>query len=305
MKKGNQFNEVLQSLAALLTVSAIVSPLFLGGMPQQSQQLHRYEAIGIATKLYSFDFDDAMPLAHSRSSVTRQWRWNSFTAVPAGWSSPSRHLNPRKAEDSMVVYNSIQVYANNLKIYEEPNFPETVVIGQGSLAVYAPARMNVTYNGLLHAWPSGSVAVPERLTMFWQSFHENRVGVQVSNPALNCSDPNLPCRFHPITGAQGTGQTNAWGWFGASDPQKSTVWHYGHSMLFLSVNGTVDMRPVELPTTPETLLDTDNVPWANFNAGQPGGSPFAMWSCVSPGSNVGWPTFFRPDKTFTGTDHCP
>lgn len=305
-REGNVLG-ALQSIVVVVLMAVIVSPILANMARPEAQQLDRYHRIAIATSLYTEASDGVLPIAVSYTAPSGPYRYNVYIAVPAGWTSGSnRHIYPRRAADASTVYNSILAYGGNAGVFAEEAFPDSTVFGfDREKALRSPMKVNVRYNGLLHSYPVDAVTAPDQLTMFYQAYRENVIGFQVSSPTLNCPDPQRPCRFDPMKAPQGVNNFQPGSlWYGPVDRAKGTVWLYGHSMVFLSVNGSLDVREINLPTQPDLSRDTDRMPWTSFEQGGQG-HPYSTWLCQPQGAQAGYDFYFRPDHSFTGFDHCP
>ena len=309
--------ELLVVIAIIAILAAILFPVFAQAKmaAKKTQTLAQFKQVGTAANIYITDADDVFPLSMSFDSAARTWRTGSYTAVPAGWTNTAaRDVEPRKSEESASVLNSIQPYTKNVGVYEGAGLVDfTPGFTDSPLSTLAPAKVNLTYNGLLHAWSATAINAPSKLPLMLQNYRQNTVGGQISNPVLCCTIAGVDCKFNP-GGYPQAGQTSCsyygagygYVWFLSTDPSNFTVWVYNKGMPFVAADTSAKMVNFNAPKWPQYSENVNSNPWSSFDpgAGVPAGSPYWMTDCVAPGGDknasgkVFYAGYFRPDSEY-------
>lgn len=252
--------QVLGSCSILLALMAIVSPVFakLGSQTTSAANLKQLATAMIA---YSEDYSGTLPLAFGRSATTGLWAWNFRIAVPAGW--PPSFDEDRRERDQWAWINSTKPYYEDSRILALPGLPKQRVLPDDD---YANARYpwydaSMSMNGLLSSYPLASIVEPSKLTLLWSGLGRVQLeGFTVSNPALRCQQPNLPCVYQPAENGC-SNSTN--GTTSSMFTVAGSVWVTGRSSLFVSVDTSLRSIPVAAITT--------------TSGSSQDGSPFTDW----------------------------
>ncbi len=318
MKRAFTLIELLVVIAIIAILAAILFPVFAQAKEaaKKTATLSQYKQVGTSTSIYTADVDDTFPLGQSFDSVKGAWRSVNYHAVPNGWtSSGSRNVEPRKTEEASFVLNALLPYTKNSQIFGANGLANTDVGAVQAAGGGSPANVNITYNGLLHAYSATAVASPSKLPLFWAgNYKENVKGMTTSNPVLDCTAIDTACRFNPSGYAQGTAGDNGgtYIWYGASTAANSTVWVYGHGMPFVMSDSSARFIPLNAPKDPQYAQNQNSSPFSQFDstAGAPEASPAWMTDCNVGGTYAAagdkiWPAWFRPDSEFNYTnDQC-
>jgi prepilin-type N-terminal cleavage/methylation domain-containing protein len=311
--------ELLVVIAIIAILAAILFPVFAQAKEaaKKTSAISNYKQLGTGANIYTTDVDDTFPLSFAYNTTTNAWRTGSYAAVPAGSvTNGGRNVDPRRSEEQTYVLNSLQPYVKNFLIYEAP--------GRQDLAPgFVPAagfsilnKINVSMNGMLHAWSATAVAQPSKLPLFWQGgFKVNVVGGYFSTPQLDCPTPGAggavaPCRFNPGGGPQSGTPAYGYNYYVPTlDPKIINTFVYGRTMIMSATDSSTKVYNFGgLPRWPQYA--TLNVNSNPFSAGDPGGtagdgSAYWMTDCVSPGANKGastyYPGYFRPDSEYNFT----
>jgi prepilin-type N-terminal cleavage/methylation domain-containing protein len=318
-KRAFTLIELLVVIAIIAILAAILFPVFAQAKlaAKKTQTLAQFKQVGTAANIYITDSDDVFPLSMSFDSVGNAWRTGSYTGVPNGWTSTAaRDVLPRKEEEGASVFNSIQPYTKNIGVYEgaglidyNPGFTQSLINGAPK-----PAKVNLTYNGMLHAWSATAVNQPSKCPLMLENYKQNTIGGQISNPVLCCTNVGPDCRFNPSGYPQG-GQTSClyygagygYVWFLSTQQANFTVWVYGRGMPFVAADTSARMVQFNAPIWPLYAQNVNTSPWSAFSnvAGDPPGSPYWMTDCVAPGGTKPLPIYyagyFRPDSEYNYT----
>jgi len=316
--------ELLVVIAIIAILAAILFPVFAQAKEaaKKTATLSQYKQIGTASSIYLSDSDDTFPLGISPNTATGGWRTNGLTAIPNGWQSVgSRDVEPRKSEEGNYVLNSIQPYVRNYQMYQGNGLALVPPSSAWSMSDrkngLSPAPVNLSYNGLLHAWSATAVASPSKLPLFAPThMKQNLIGGGISSPTLDCQlSGNTACRFAPgafPSGAAGPingGAPYGYVWWFVGDGNNFTLWQYGHGMCFVATDTSAKFLQFNAPKWPQYAENVNSSPWSSFDPAGPPGSPYWMTDCVSPGktkgSEVFYPGFFRPDSEYNWkTSEC-
>ena len=316
--------ELLVVIAIIAILAAILFPVFAQAKEaaKKTSTLSQYKQVGTAVQIYLADSDDLFPLGAPPNTATGGWRTNGVVAVPNGWTSlGNRHVEPRRSEEAQQIMNSIQPYTKNYGLYEGVGLPKVDAVASWAGAPKAgnlsPAYVNLSYNGLLHAYSGTAVAAPSRLPLLAPThMKQNLIGASLSSPVLDCAlGDNMACRFTPggfPAGAAGPingGQPYGYVWWGVGQGSNFTLWQYGRGMCFVATDTSAKYIQFNAPNWPQYAENVNSSPWSSFDPSGPPGSPYWMTDCVSPGRTKGtevyYPGFFRPDSEFNWkTSEC-
>lgn len=308
-KRAFTLIELLVVIAIIAILAAILFPVFAQAKEaaKKTATLNNFKQTATSCMMYAGDYDDLFPQFAGIDGAAGTWRWNFNISTPQGWRPGAFSTEPRVSEDAAHWSNSIQPYAKSYEIYEAAGMPKVRLATPDYNTPVKPWKnVSIGYNGLLHAQSTSAIALPSRLTMFWQGRGKAMVeGFALSNPALNCPAANQTCNFNPGGHAQPVG-TTAGAWFGLS----GTAWVYGKGMhfiatdtsaRFLKLGGATGADPASMP-----LIRSVNDPFAQYsngvNAATYGvnGAPWSMWVCSLAGApaTATYSCFFRPDSEF-------
>lgn len=213
-KKAFTLIELLVVIAIIAILAAILFPVFAQAKEaaKKTQTISNTKNMGTATLIYQGDVDDVFPLQASFDGATQRWRWDFLIRTPNGWTNAAPHnVEPRKTEDGSMWANSLYSYAKNFDVYSGAGLPDRTVVtapaGSGK-----PAKVALSYNGLLHGYSGTAAASPATLPILYTANgKQNLVGFANSNPALKCDQVGTSCAYnpgrHPQTGAIGQGGT--------------------------------------------------------------------------------------------------
>lgn len=320
MRRAFTLIELLVVIAIIAILAAILFPVFAQAKEaaKKTATLAQYKQVGTGAQIYITDYDDVYPLAFGPNTATNGWRIGSYHAVPNGWTStgsPARDTEPRMTEESMIFANSLQPYLKNYKLMggtglptaSNPNMTQSTLTGKG------PELVNLSFNGMLHAWSATAIAQVSRLPLFSPTMmKQNLRGAIITSPALDCQPSgNQSCRFNPgglPSGAPGPygGANYGYVWWGVGDSGNFTLWQYGHGMTFVAADTSAKFFNFNAPLWPLYAANVNSSPWSSFDPAGPPGSPYWMTDCVSPGATKGsqpfYPGYYRPDSEYTWKD---
>lgn len=313
--------ELLVVIAIIAILAAILFPVFAQAKmaAKKTATLSNIKQLGTSTAIYLADADDTFPLSASFDTAANCFRTNpsgtcalASAAIPAGWTTlGGRNVEPRRSEEGVMVLNSLQPYVKNNQLYEANGLTvqsNTAVQAPGGAA---PALVNFSMNGMLHAWSATAVAQPSRNPLFWQGyFRLNRRGLGYTTPILHCgANPN--CRFNP-SGYPGDNVGTGYGynWFVPSvNINELNLGVYGRSTLMVASDTSARVYNFgSLPTWPtHAVLNVNTNPFSSADVGSNGDSPYWITDCVAPGAtkggaNIYYPGYFRPDSEYSYTN---
>ena len=321
MKKAFTLIELLVVIAIIAILAAILFPVFAQAKQaaKKTVALSNMKQTGTASAIYLTDSDDTFPLETSYNTATGEWRVGTngggsiYNSVPQGnATSSSRNVDPRKTEEGSFVLNALQPYMKTVGLFEAPG-QTAVTVTTTLVNASAAAKINLSYNGILHAYSATAVSQPSTLPMFWQAFgRQNLQGLSFTTPMLDCATANKDCRFNPSgmpDGRAGGGGTYGYTpWVNSTDPALINVGVYGKSTVYVAADTSAKVRNwTGLPRWPKyaTLNVNTNPMSAATATGGDDGSWYWMTDCVAPGTTKGsttyYPGFFRPDSEYNYT----
>jgi len=292
-------------IAIIAILAAILFPVFAQAKiaAKKTVDVSNLKQSSTGVAIYTNDNDDTYPLAYrfTPDPTGGTWRFNFSVSTPIGWMGPgfAQGQPARMAEDSVHWSNTIQPYLKNYGLYEGPGLAQFDIYGAGNPAnkIASPANVNMSFNGIIHAWSATNVVNASKLIVFWEGRGaSNAIGNSLTNPALYCDQPIEtaagPCIFTPGGKTQGGSATSGGAWFGLLGP----AWCYGHFMNFTFGDTSAKTRTVGAQTNATAALQTANANATNaqvdpFTGYDTNGNPIYMWfSSIEP-----YPYLFRPD----------
>jgi prepilin-type N-terminal cleavage/methylation domain-containing protein len=315
--------ELLVVIAIIAILAAILFPVFAQAKEaaKKASAISNYKQVGTSANIYLSDSDDTFPLSFAYNGTSNTWRLGSYASVPEGnVTNGARNVDPRKSEEGAFVLNAMQPYMKNFNLFEAPGRTD---LAPGFVAVAGRSlnKINVSMNGMLHAWNATAVAQPSKNPLFWQGmFRANVVGASFTTPQLDCPTAGTPgspapCRFNPGTGPQGTFLSYGYAYYVPTvSPTIINTYVFGRSMIMTASDSSTRVYNFGgLPKWPQyAVLNVNTNP---FSAGDPSGaandgSAYWMTDCVSPGvtkggTNTWYPGYFRPDSEYSyTTNNC-
>jgi prepilin-type N-terminal cleavage/methylation domain-containing protein len=320
MKRAFTLIELLVVIAIIAILAAILFPVFAQAKEsaKKTATLAQYKQVGTAAQIYIADSDDVYMLSMGPNSATGGQRISAYAALPFGWTtSGGRDVEPRKTDESMAHFNALHPYIKNWNMISGTGLPtHDFGIAQSALSSQAPALVNLSMNGMLHAWSATAIANISKLPLFSPTMmKQNLRGLGLSSPLLNCRTDTYACRFNPtghpagtpgqIYGGGGTDAMYAYAWYGVGNPGYFTLWQYGRGMSFVSADTSARFFNFNAPTWPLYAENVNSSPWSSFDPAGPPGSPYWMTDCVAPGATKGtmpfYPGYYRPDSEYNYT----
>lgn len=295
--------ELLVVIAIIAILAAILFPVFAQAKESAKKisALANVKQYGTATNIYMADNDDYFPLGFGvRPPGTWTWGWNVITPYPAGWFDDGIwYTDARIQMANCHPANSVQPYVKNYQLSQLPgkasyqaNVPDFTAVRHKN-----PEKIGLNFNGMLMGMNSTGVAFPSMVPL-WTTLYGNlnSEGRALTNPALVCGlgpsggSPSA-CHFVPNQGMNGTDQGGAWFWNGATRADSYSggiiVTRTDSSTKFLHISNNSGFN--------RNILE----PWSSYITST--GQPTGMRMCVSVGTTVYFPCFFRPDQDGTRT----
>jgi prepilin-type N-terminal cleavage/methylation domain-containing protein len=286
--------ELLVVIAIIAVLAAILFPVFSAAKraAQKTASISNVRQLSLATMLYVSDSDDISPLGYAFDARPSggKWLWKDYVAWPSGWPQDGVHDQPDRIANEQVHWaNSVLPYFSAQAMIQlvgiEAHDPLDSYDPHPNLQ---PMPAGISYNGLLHAYPSTGIESPSRLPLFWPAFgRANLRGFVRTNPALVCLYPietGGPCRYNPGAPAQ-SGAPQGGGLFGTL----GTMWIYSKTGPIVRADGSVRSHTFGAVIHPgETDRTMD--PYRHYDEK---GFPLRFWW------DGMYPWMFRPDYDFS------
>lgn len=162
--------------------------------------------------------------------------------------------------------NALQPHIKNWGLHACPS-AAAVRLNGVNYTVAPAARINYTYNGLLHGLSVATVAAPSTLPVFWEGRGKAAVeGFALTNPSLECTDLTRPCRyFSCLSGAIANAYPR-----GVMFGLNGTMWIHSQGAVFVLAAGSARWRRLGAQLAPN---DTDwrTAPYTQYDSqGRPG-----------------------------------
>ena len=279
--------ELLVVIAIIAILAAILFPVFAQAREKarQASCISNTKQVGLATLMYSQDYDELYPPAFGYYPAGIGWMWNYTGAVPYNAPCANGVCGPSWTNGMSGFWaNVIQPYEKNYQVLLCPS-AAPLTAGYASVAgAPAAAKTSLAYNGLLMHYSQAGVDSPSLLPMITEGLGKGGYdGSYLSNPVLNCGTAtDLSCAYKP---AGGTGNGSKSAWFGFL----GTAGVHGNGMIYAYADGHSKVKILSLNTQSPNSTSYKNEPWARYNAN---GTPASAWT---DGYHL-W--YFRPDYNF-------
>lgn len=206
--------ELLVVIAIIAILAAILFPVFAQAKDaaKKTAALSNLKQVGTASAIYLSDSDDVYPLGQVWSPAYGGYTNDGMNPYPytaytydngatdqdrlnAARSFAFNAMLPYMKNQNMLVDAGTSVQRPRIQFFLTPN------ANRGAGGVNLPASapwVSYTYNGLLTAMGSSSVAAPSSLTVFWHGMGKRAIyGHAYSSPNLICDDLNQGCQYVP------------------------------------------------------------------------------------------------------------
>ncbi|MFQ3610060.1 MAG: DUF1559 domain-containing protein [Fimbriimonadales bacterium] len=280
--KGFTLIELLVVIAIIALLAAILFPVFAQAREKARQTTctNQLKQLTTAYLLYIQDYNETLPFGFPFVSGMG-WLSGIFVDSPPEW-----RLDPASQPDLVnawrpVWVNALQPYTKNSQILRCPSGTTQRLIGDATPGRPTPNEVSYTYNALLHTYPLAQVIHPAHVPVFWEGMGKVALlGLAIGNPSMNCTNPNLPCRYNgcPRDGSDAYPQ-------GTSFRPRGTMWVHSNGAMFAFVDGHVKWR--RLGANPATDYRID--PFTSYDSR---GIPTSFWANRE-GCRHAW--LFRPD----------
>ena len=303
--------ELLVVIAIIAILAAILFPVFAQAKEsaKRTTALSNTKQMGTGMMIYTADYDDNFPLSMGRRDelTPRTYMVGVVTPIPQDALTTAPWDNPIRRGGAAVLWaNSMQPYVKNWGLYEVPTQPRKLATADTFTAGNPKAYGGLTFNGLLHSYPTSSVESPSVAVMMWPGIGNVAVTARaMSNPYLNCGNANSDdCRFNPGGGPQ-TPFQGVSGTFGSvtyrfvdSSGAGTSRWLYSTKTApYVRTDTSAKFAPMAQTVAPTVNQNPWNDPFASYNTSTFGSS---FWVCAS---QAGMPNsayyhcYFRPDRT--------
>ncbi|MBX3112666.1 MAG: prepilin-type N-terminal cleavage/methylation domain-containing protein [Fimbriimonadaceae bacterium] len=314
IKKAFTLIELLVVIAIIAILAAILFPVFAQAKvaAKKAATISNQKQLGTAFNIYTADYDDVLPLAHSiRADGTHRYSTIHPTpngAIASGWDDP---LIMSQVASQWA--NAMQPYMKNWDILNSPSQNAVTIPGEVFTNTVKPATVGSTYNGLLHTFSMTGVNNPSVVPLIWTGTGNTSLnGRSTSNPALRCTTSG-PCHFNPGGPVQaGLAEGNQTAFFGYGNYSGSYhVWTFGNNhtnggVVFSRVDSSAKYQRVGVALDPNVNLAADKDPYALVRATPIEGQSWAYWGTndnqcgnltdENTSGGYRYVCFFRPDR---------
>jgi prepilin-type N-terminal cleavage/methylation domain-containing protein len=310
--RGFTLIELLVVIAIIAILAAILFPVFAQAKEsaKRTAALSNTKQMGTGQIIYTADYDDLFPLSMGRRDELnpRTYMVGVVTPIPHDALMTVPWDNPIRRGGAAVFWgNSAQAYTKNWGLYEIPQQPHK----DATLETFSPGNPKawggLTFNGLLHSYPTSSVNSPSIAILMWPGFGNVAINARgASNPYLNCGNATVDdCRFNPAGGPQtpymAVAGTSAIGSvtyrFVDSAAVGTNRWIYStKSYPFVRTDSSAKQMPAARTVAPEVNQSPWNDPFSSYNTTTFGSS---FWVCRPSGSTLNeayYHCYFRPDR---------
>ncbi len=307
--------ELLVVIAIIAILAAILFPVFAQAKvaAKKTVALSNVKQMATAAAIYTTDSDDVFPMAFSRRA-SGTWRYATVHPVPTGTiTAGGWNATDINEQVKCMWANSIQPYVKSLGMYEMPGQNNVAIGGDTYDPAIAPARVGLSFNGLLHTLSATSIEQPSVVVTFWPGTGTTSLkGRGSANPSLYCDSPlDLPCQFNPSGPPQSDrpvnrSQSRFFG-FGNYDPSNN-MWLYTKGDVMARADTSAKYQKVgtviDDPSGPNPGADPFTDPYVLVDSTKsPIGSNWFYQTCINGntpdlvGGNLSYICFFRPDRT--------
>ena len=312
MKKAFTLIELLVVIAIIAILAAILFPVFAQAKEaaKKTQALSNVKQTGTAMNIYLADYDDTMPMAHSRRADNTHRHATIHPApsgaIGAGWEDPII-----VSQVNSVWHMAVQPYMKNWQLLNSPNQNSITLAGEVFTNTVPAQEIGVTYNGFLNTYNATAVNNASVVPLIWLGTGNLKIrGRAGSNPALNCGTTTGDCRFNPGGGAHATAaagnQSLFFGYGGFSGSYR--IWAFGGNQngggtIVGRVDSSAKYQRVGIVAPPSVNVNATVDPYAQYTNNGSGFTYYATndANCAQiTGANTGtgftYACHFRPDR---------
>ncbi len=316
MKRAFTLIELLVVIAIIAILAAILFPVFAQAKAaaKKTVTLSNFKQSGTAVNVYLADSDDNFPMTIGKFNATQGgvWAYNYYAPVPVGWYAPSATWGNAEGQAvaSSFWANAILPYVKSSGLYEASGLVK-VFIGTVT-KVKEPYAVNSSMNGLLQGISSSAVAMPSKLTLFWNgSLRSNLMGRALTSPVLVCDDAtSQDCRFQGSQGPQGKPTADGYGytwWGNGANGGDDHIAQYETGSSYVATDSSARYIKITKNKLASAAGMTNDSPFSYIGDGT-GNTDQGGWiiDCGAPGTTGAargtlYPGFFRPDSEFNYT----
>ncbi len=279
--------ELLVVIAIIAILAAILFPVFAQAREKarQTSCLSNMKQWSLGFQMYVQDYDEQFPLAYGWYPGFG-WLQGFIHDFPADWETIVTDPAEMAAYQALWA-NSVQPYVKNMELAACPSGSPYQFPGVDYSAANQrkkPGSSSYAFNGDLHTYPLAGVVAPSEVILLTEGAGKVKFeGFAISNPQLDCPDPDQPCVYKPkpangdcVAGNGGSDSSyNALG----------TLWLHNKGMNFAFTDGHVKWRRLGAQLAP---ANTDGNVDTHTQYAPDGTSPTRWWNGCH-----GW--LFRPD----------
>lgn len=169
----------MKQIITITTTVAGVAATLVSLAPSGDPVAAQVATVAKGMLVYASDYNDMMPLAFAKASEGEQWHWSKV------YRSPDIHNL-----DAHVWANTVRPYwqAERPLALDGPTHIYNLSIQEGH-------SIGITYNGLLHGFPTSSIENPKLVPITWTPYGKQNYYGALANPSLHCILFHKPCRF--------------------------------------------------------------------------------------------------------------